>query len=118
VLHDIGTAQVPLPAKNVRLSALPTLSAQLSALFDPMFADVSVPLVGTGALGDGAAVGWVTRCEVLVETCLLTLSCLDGPAAKLSIANEKRQSSSVTTFRMLMKADLEEDFLFMSEFIF
>jgi hypothetical protein len=118
VLHDIGTAQVPAPAKNVRLSALPTPSAQLSALFDPMFAEVRVPLVGIGALGDGAAVGWVTRCGVPVETCLLTLSCLDGPAAKLSIANEKKQRSSVTTFRVLMKPDLEEDFLFMSEFYF
>jgi hypothetical protein len=48
VLHDCGTLHVPLPAKNVKLGALPMLSVQLSALADPMFADVSVPLVGAG----------------------------------------------------------------------
>jgi hypothetical protein len=49
VLHDSGTLHVPLPAKNVKLGALPILSAQLIALAVPMFVDLSVPLVGTGA---------------------------------------------------------------------
>jgi hypothetical protein len=49
VLHDIGTLQVPLPAKNVKLGALPTLSVQLSALAEPILDLLSVPLVGLGA---------------------------------------------------------------------
>jgi hypothetical protein len=58
VLHDIGTAQVPLPAKNVRFGAkLPTLSAQLIALADPTLAEVRVPLAGNGAAGAGEAFG-------------------------------------------------------------
>jgi hypothetical protein len=114
VLHDIGTVQVPLPAKNVRLAALPTLSAQLSALADPMLADVRVPLVGVGACGEGEAAGWT-----LTVLCFFsTIVWFDDAAAKLSIAIEMpvMLKNPPSKLRVLMKPNLEEDFFFMLQF--
>ena len=54
VLHDIGTAHVPMPAKKVSLVALPTVSPQLIALLGPTLDDLRVPLAGVGAFGNGA----------------------------------------------------------------